>query len=151
MWIWRGVFQWNLSVWLTRLSRTPRPSPLGREDLLRAKGVRLGVEVSEGLLLITSTSQQAWSSFNVLFPALITLWKKWAQKTEMSVDCTGSAWQDTRDQHIWDGRNIKETSLKALYLRCYSFFHCRNKLCWFIQIKGTETEQTAELCTSVSE
>ena len=60
-------------VSLTWFSCGPRPSPLGREDLLRVWGVRLGVLLPAGLLFTISTSQQAWSSFNVLFPALITL------------------------------------------------------------------------------
>lgn len=63
----------DVLVQLTLQSRGLRPSPFGREDLLRAREVRLGVEHPEGLRLTTSTSQQAWSSFNALFPALITL------------------------------------------------------------------------------
>lgn len=59
----------------TRLSRRVRSSPFGREDLRRVILTRLGAEPPGGFFLTTSTSQQAWSSFNILFPALITLEK----------------------------------------------------------------------------
>lgn len=58
---------------LTELSLSPRPSPLGSDDLLLAMGVLLGVDDPPGLFLTKMTSQQAWSSFRALFPAFITL------------------------------------------------------------------------------
>lgn len=58
---------------LTEFSFSPKPSPLGSEDLLLEVGVLLGVLDTPGFLFTTTTSQQAWSSFRVLFPALMTL------------------------------------------------------------------------------
>lgn len=69
------------SIW------SPRPSPLGKELRLLAVGVLLGVEGGQqliGLLLATTTSQQAWSSFSALLPALITL-KDGAQCTGLVI------------------------------------------------------------------
>lgn len=62
----------DYGVVLTAHSLRPGPSPLGREDRLQVVGVWLGVE-GAGRLFRATTSQQAWSSFRALFPALITL------------------------------------------------------------------------------
>lgn len=61
---------------LTAFSFSCRPSPLGREDRLLAEFL-FGVEVMAPAFFFTvSTSQLAWSSLCVLFPALMTLKKK---------------------------------------------------------------------------
>lgn len=60
---------------LTEFSFNCNPSPLGRDDLLLE--FLFGVEVMVPTFFFTvSTSQLAWSSLCVLFPALITLKKK---------------------------------------------------------------------------
>lgn len=60
---------------LTEFSFNCNPSPLGRDDLLLE--FLFGVEVTVPTFFFTvSTSQLAWSSLCVLFPALITLKKK---------------------------------------------------------------------------
>lgn len=63
----------NGVVSLTEQLGGSTPSPLGRDDLRRVMGIWLDVGFPPGFLLITSTSQRAWSSFNALFPALIAL------------------------------------------------------------------------------
>lgn len=61
---------------LTEFSFSCSPSPLGREDRLFVEFL-FGVEVIAPAFFFTvSTSQLAWSSLCVLFPALITLEKK---------------------------------------------------------------------------
>lgn len=61
---------------LTEFSFSCSPSPLGRDDRLLAEFL-FGVEVMAPAFFFTvSTSQLAWSSLCVLFPALITLQKK---------------------------------------------------------------------------
>lgn len=61
---------------LTEFSFSCSPSPLGREDRLLAEFL-FGVEVMAPAFFFTvSTSQLAWSSLCVLFPALITLEEK---------------------------------------------------------------------------
>lgn len=58
---------------LTEFSFSCSPSPLGREDRLFVEFL-FGVEVMAPAFFFTvSTSQLAWSSLCVLFPALITL------------------------------------------------------------------------------
>lgn len=66
---------------LTEFSFSCSPSPLGREDLLLEEFL-FGVEVMAPAFLFTvSTSQLAWSSLCVLFPALMTLKKKsWSER-----------------------------------------------------------------------
>lgn len=60
---------------LTEFSFNCSPSPLGRDDL-RLEFL-FGVEaVAPTFFFTMSTSQLAWSSLCVLFPALITLEKK---------------------------------------------------------------------------
>lgn len=61
---------------LTEFSFSCSPSPLGSEDRLLAEFL-FGVEVMAPAFFFTvSTSQLAWSSLCVLFPALITLEEK---------------------------------------------------------------------------
>jgi hypothetical protein len=60
---------------LTAFSFSCSPSPFGRED--RLLEFLFGVDVMAPAFFFTaSTSQLAWSSLCVLFPALITLEKK---------------------------------------------------------------------------
>lgn len=60
---------------LTALSFSCSPSPLGREARLLVEFL-LGVEAAAPAFFFTvSTSQLAWSSLCVLFPALMTLGK----------------------------------------------------------------------------
>lgn len=61
---------------LTEFSFSCSPSPLGSEDRLLAEFL-FGVEVMAPAFFFTvSTSQLAWSSLCVLFPALMTLEEK---------------------------------------------------------------------------
>lgn len=69
---------------LTEFSFNCRPSPLGSDDLLLE--FLFGVEVMVPAFFFTvSTSQLAWSSLCVLFPALITLEKKPEKANQMVV------------------------------------------------------------------
>lgn len=67
---------------LTEFSFSCSPSPLGSEERLLAEFL-FGVEVMAPAFFFTvSTSQLAWSSLCVLFPALITLEKKPEERSD---------------------------------------------------------------------
>lgn len=71
---------------LTELSLSWRPSPLGNEDLRFVEEFLFGVELLPPAFFLTKrTSQLAWSSLCVLFPAFITLRKKAKQKKKKTV------------------------------------------------------------------
>lgn len=81
---------------LTEFSFSCSPSPLGREDRLLVEFL-FGVEVMAPAFFFTvSTSQLAWSSLYVLFPALITLGKEpeeWSVISgKLRAQSQGSAW-----------------------------------------------------------
>lgn len=62
---------------LTEFSFSCNPSPFGKDDLRFAEEFLFGVELAPPIFFLTErTSQLAWSSLCVLFPALITLTKK---------------------------------------------------------------------------
>lgn len=89
---------------LTELSFSWRPSPLGSDDLRFVEEFLFGVELAPPAFFLTKrTSQLAWSSLCVLFPAFITLRKN---KRE-------------NKSHVQVSKGQKPLSVSPMWLKMY--------------------------------